>query len=147
MTKSKHFVLMAGADDNLGCLRNPLGYELSRRMKLAWTPACRPLEVVLNGDYIGLYFLTENIRVDADRVNITEQNDNSDEDVTGGWLVEVDNYNTDPHISVTMSDKNQDMWITYKSPELLSANQESYLQQQFNAIRDAVYTTDKNSTE
>lgn len=147
MTKSKHFVLMAGADDNLGCLRNPLGYELSRRMKLAWTPACRPLEVVLNGDYIGLYFLTENIRVDADRVNITEQNDNSDEDVTGGWLVEVDNYNTDPHISVTMSDKNQDMWITYKSPELLSANQESYLQQQFNAIRDAVYATDKNSTE
>lgn len=147
MTKSKHFALMAGADDNLGFLRNPLGYELSRRMQLAWTPACRPLEVVLNGDYIGLYFLTEHIRVDADRVNITEQDDNSDEDVTGGWLVEVDNYNTDPHISVTLSDKKQDMWITYKSPEMLSANQEAYLQQQFNAIRDAVYTTEKNSTE
>ena len=147
MTKSKHFVLMAGADDNLGGLRNPLGYELSRCMKLAWTPNCRPVEVVLNGDYIGLYFLTENIRVDSKRVNITEQKDNSDDDVTGGWLVEVDNYNTDPHISVPMSDKSQDMWITYKSPEILSGNQKSYLQQQFNAIRDAVYATDKTSTE
>ena len=147
MTKSKHFVLLAGADDNLGELRTPLGFELSRRMKLDWTPACLPLEVVLNGDYIGLYFLTENIRVDSKRVNITEQKDNSDEDVTGGWLVEVDNYDTDPHISVTMSDKSLPMWVTYKSPESLSTNQEAYLQQQFNAIRDAIYTSDKSSTD
>ena len=121
MKKSKHFALMAGADDNLGFMRNPLGYELSRRMKLAWTPDCRPLEVVLNGDYIGLYFLTENIRVDEDRVDVTKQADCSDDDVTGGWLVEVDNYYTDPHISVKVTDKSQDIWITYKSPEVLSA--------------------------
>ena len=147
MKKSKHFVLMAGADDNLGAMRNPLGYELSRRMKLAWTPDCRPLEVVLNGDYIGLYFLTENIRVDAGRVNIVEQADRSDEDVTGGWLVEVDNYNTDPHICVKVTDKSQDIWITYKSPEILSERQEAYLQRQFDAIRDAVYNSDRTSTE
>ena len=147
MKKSKHFALMAGADDNLGFMKNPLGYELARRMKLAWTPDCRPLEVVLNGDYIGLYFLTEQIRVDEDRVNVTEQDDNSDEDVTGGWLVEVDNYNTDPHISVKAADKSQDIWITYKSPEILSAAQEDYLQRQFDAIRDAVYNKDRTSTE
>lgn len=147
MKKSKHFALMAGADDNLGFMRNPLGYEVSKRMLLAWTSDCRPVEVVLNGDYIGLYFLTEQIRVDEDRVNVVEQDDNSDEDVTGGWLVEVDNYNTDPHISVKVSDKNQDIWITYKSPEALSEAQEDYLQSQFDAIRDAVYSKDKTSTE
>ena len=147
MKKSKHFVLMAGADDNLGFMRNPLGYELSRRMHVAWTPDCRPVEVVLNGDYIGLYFLTENIRVDADRVNVIEQDDLATQDVTGGWLVEVDNYNTDPHINVTTPDKSQDIWITYKSPEVLSKEQEAYLQQQFDAIRDAVYDTDKTSTK
>ena len=147
MKKSKHFVLMAGADDNLGFMRNPLGYELSRRMNLAWTPDCRPLEVVLNGDYIGLYFLTENIRVDEDRVDVTKQADCSDDDVTGGWLVEVDNYYTDPHISVKVTDKSQDIWITYKSPEVLSAAQEDYLQRQFDAIRDAVYNKDRSSTE
>lgn len=147
MKKSKHFALLAGADDNLGFMRNPLGFELSKRMHLAWTPDCRPVEVVLNGDYIGLYFLTEVIRVDKDRVNVTEQDDSSDEDVTGGWLVEVDNYSTDPHISVKMSDKSQDIWITYKSPEVLSEAQENYLQEQFDAIRDAVYCKDRKSTE
>lgn len=146
MKKSKHFVLMAGADDNLGFMRNPLGYELARRMHLAWTPDARPVEVVLNGDYIGLYFLTENVRVDADRVNVIEQDDLATEDVTGGWLVEVDNYNTDPHINVKVTDKSQDIWITYKSPEVLSQQQETYLQQQFDAIRDAVYDKDKTST-
>lgn len=147
MKKSKHFVLMAGADDNLGFMRNPLGYELARRMHLAWTPDARPVEVVLNGDYIGLYFLTENVRVDADRVNVIEQDDLATEDVTGGWLVEVDNYNTDPHINVKVTDKGQDIWITYKSPEVLSQQQETYLQQQFDAIRDAVYDKDRTSTK
>lgn len=146
MRKSKHFVLMAGADDNLGYMRNPVGYELSRRMGLAWTPDCRPVELYLNSKYEGVYFLTENIRVNKDRVNITEQDDLATEDVTGGWLVEVDNYNTDPHISVSMPGKNQPMWITYHSPEVLSSQQEAYLQQQFDAIRDAIYTSDVSST-
>ena len=35
---------------------------------------------------------------------------------------------------------------TYHSPEILSAGQENYLQQQFEAIRDAVYITDRTST-
>lgn len=147
LNKAKHFVLMAGADDELGYLRNPLGFELSKRMGMAWTPDYRPIEVVLNGNYIGLYFLTENIRVDKDRVDITEQMDLSDDDVTGGWLVEVDNYDKDPHISVNVPDKNQDVWITYHSPEVLSATQKDYLQNQFNAIRDAVYCNDRSSTE
>ena len=146
MNKSKHFVLLAGADDDMGFLRNPVGFELSRRLGVAWTPDWRPTELIINGEYLGLYFLTENIRVDKDRVSISEQDDNSDADVTGGWLVEVDNYDTDPHISVAMPDKNQDMWVTYHSPETLSAAQENYLQQQFEAIRDAVYTTDRTST-
>lgn len=67
MKKSKHFALLAHADDNLGFLRNTMGFELSRRGGLDFTPEQRPVEVVLNGEYIGLYFLTETIRVDANR--------------------------------------------------------------------------------
>ena len=71
MNKSKHFALLAHADDNMAFLRNTIGFELSRRIGLAYTPAQQPVEVVLNGDYIGLYFLTETIRVANDRVNIS----------------------------------------------------------------------------
>ena len=148
MKKNKHFGLLAHADDNLGFLRNAVGFELSRKLGLAWTPTAEPVEVLLNGEYIGLYFLTELIRVDPDRVDIVEQADNATdaEAVTGGWLVEIDNYDTDPHIEITEGNGER-IIFTYKTPEILSSVQGSYLTSQMTAINAAIYTSDKSSTE
>lgn len=148
MKKNKHFGLLAHADDNLGFLRNAVGFELSRKLGLAWTPTAEPVEVLLNGEYIGLYFLTELIRVDPDRVDIVEQADNATdaEAVTGGWLVEIDNYDTDPHIEITEGNGER-IIFTYKTPEILSSAQGSYLTSQMTAINAAIYTSDKSSTE
>ena len=147
MNSSKHFVLLAHADDELAFLRNTVGFELSRRLGMAWTPEQRPVEVVLNGDYIGLYMLTENIRVAKKRVNITEQNDlaTDAEEITGGWIIEIDNYDTDPHVTITEGNGNT-IWFTYKSPETLSTAQSDYLTAQMNAINSAIYESDKSST-
>ena len=150
MKKSKHFALLAHADDSndrKGFMRNAVGFELSRMIGLTYTPDARPLEVVLNGDYIGLYFLTEHIRVDKDRVNIVEQEDEEtdSEKITGGWLVEIDNYDDDPHITIKEDGKTT-MWITYKTPEVLSPQQEQYLTEQMKLIDNLVYG-DKNSDE
>jgi hypothetical protein len=86
MTKNKNFALLAHADDNKGFMRNAVGLELSRLIGMTWTPESQPIEVVLNGQYIGLYLLTETIRVDSNRVDIVEQADNAtgDNDITGG---------------------------------------------------------------
>ncbi len=143
MTKSKHFVLLAHADDTLGFMRNTLGFAASETMKLAWTPAQRPLEVMLNGNYIGLYFLTENIRVDANRVDVVEQADMATADVDGGWLVEIDNYDSDPH--VTVYEGSYPIWFTYKSPEVLSPAQEQFLQHQMQSIQNAIASKDYNA--
>ena len=151
MKKSKHFTLLAHADDSnsrKGFMRNAVGFELSKMIGLAWTPEAKPLELVLNGDYIGLYFLTENIRVDKDRVNIVEQEDQEtdSEKITGGWLVEIDNYDTDPHITITEGGDVYTMWVTYKTPEVLSYQQEQYLTQQITMLDKMIYG-DKNSDE
>lgn len=143
MNKSKHFALLAHADDSAAGLRNALGFAASEELGMPWTPVTRPLEVVLNGDYIGLYWLTETIRVDADRVNVVEQADGATEDVDGGWLVEIDNYNTDPHITVIDSSGNP-IWFTYKSPEVLSFEQQSYLQTAMQSIQNALSTRNEN---
>lgn len=150
MVKSKHFNLLAHADDakdKKGYMRNAAGFELSKMLGIAWTPDARPLEVVMNGDYIGLYFLTEHIRVDKDRVNIVEQEDEETDaqKITGGWLVEIDNYDTDPHITIKEGGKTT-MWVTYKSPEVLSSEQETYLTQQIQLLDNLIYG-DKNSDE
>ena len=150
MVKSKHFNLLAHADDakdKKGYMRNAAGFKLSKMLGIAWTPDARPLEVVMNGDYIGLYFLTEHIRVDKDRVNIVEQEDEETDaqKITGGWLVEIDNYDSDPHITIKEGGKTT-MWVTYKSPEVLSSEQETYLTQQIQLLDNLIYG-DKNSDE
>ncbi len=150
MIKSKHFTLLAHADDakdKKGYLRNAAGFEFSKLIGLAWTPAVQPLELVLNGDYVGLYFLTEHIRVDKDRVNIVEQDDEETDaqKITGGWLVEIDNYDSDPHITIKEGGKTT-MWVTYKTPEVLSSQQETYLTNQIKKLDNLIYG-DKSSNE
>lgn len=147
MTKSKHFALLAHADDSRGFMRNTVGFQLSRMLGMAWTSNDKPLEVVLNGEYIGLYFLTETIRVDEERVNIVEQEDEETDSkkITGGWLVEIDNYDADPHITIEEGDGHS-IWFTYKSPEVLSYEQETFLTLEMKRINALVYG-DKNSEE
>ena len=150
LNKSKHFALMAHADDaqsKKGFMRNQVGFELSRMIGMEWTPATAPVEVVLNGDYIGLYFLTETIRVDKDRVNIVEQEDEETDAaaITGGWLVEIDNYSEDPHVTIYENDY-YTMWFTYKTPEVLSSAQENFLTEEMQRIDQLVYG-DKKSSE
>ena len=146
MNKSKHFALLAHADDQMAFLRNTVGFELSRRLGLKYTPAQQPIEVVLNGDYIGLYFLTETIRVANDRVNIVEQPDSATDAtiITGGWLVEIDNYDEASQVRITEGN-GEILRFTYKSPEILSSQQERYLKSQMVATNSAIYSTDKNS--
>ena len=145
MKRNKHWALMANADDYLGGLRNTVGYELSRRLGLAWTPAQQPVEVVLNGDYIGLYMLTETIRVEPDRVNVTPQADyeTSPFVVSGGWLVEIDNYQEEEQVR-TVEGNGQNIFSTYKSPEHLSDEQRTYLTGLINATNAAIYVGDKS---
>ncbi|MBR5085739.1 MAG: CotH kinase family protein [Muribaculaceae bacterium] len=145
MKRNKHWALMAHADDNLSFLRNTVGFELSRMMGLAWTPSQQPVEVVLNGDYIGLYMLTEIPRVEPDRVNVTEQADYETNPfiVSGGWLVEIDNYQEEEQIR-TVEGNGKNIWSTYKSPEHLSDEQRTYLTGLINTANAAIYVNDKS---
>jgi len=132
MKSNRHFCLLA----NDHCT-NATGFEISRRIGLAYTPAQAPVEVVLNGQYIGLYFLTEKIRVSKNRVDIIEQaNGEEDESLaTGGWLLEIDNR---PEQNSFIFQEGNGDWIgvNYHSPDSLSPVQ-------YNYIYDFITNTDK----
>ena len=150
MHSNRHWCLMAHPDDFLARLKNTMGFEMSRRIGLAYTPAQEPVEVVLNGQYIGLYFLTEKIRVDKHRVNIEEQMDGeTDPDkITGGWLLEITNAPEDN--TLYFFEQQEDiisLGVTPESPENLSWRQERYLRNFIQKANDAIYTDDKTSTE
>jgi hypothetical protein len=150
LTTDKSYNLLAHADDTNGFLRNTSGFAISRHFELDYTPTQEPVELFLNGEYKGLYFLVDHIKVSSNRVNITEQDDleTDSEAITGGWLLEIDNYSEDPHITIYKKDYyGSAMWFTYKSPEELSYDQEEYITNFLNLANDAIYSEDKYNTE
>ena len=147
MSNSKHFALLAHADDNYGYLRNFTGFNLGRRIGLPWTPWQQPVELIINGNYRGLYFLTESIRVGDDRVSISELDDNVSDPtlVSGGYIVELDNYDEDNQIQmeekiaagsgISHADR---LRVTFDTPEEYSDIQRLFITDQFSAINDAI---------
>ena len=142
MPKNKHWALLKPTENTVA------GLQLGKLMGMAWTPSFRPVEVVLNGDYIGLYFLTETIRIDENRMNIYEQQDQetNPELIKGGWLVEVDNYHDVCQITIPECSR-WNLTLRYHSPENLSNLQLQWLTNEFRAINAAIYSADKTSIE
>lgn len=140
MPSNKHWCLMAAADDNLGFLRMPLGHMISEAIGLRWTPRLVPVELVLNNKYVGLYFMTEHVRVGSKRVNIEEQIEGETQAdlITGGWLVEIDNYPTENNITFTEGN-GQAIMVSLKDPEIISAEQRNYIVNQMLELNTALY--------
>lgn len=91
MPKHKRWVLLANYMDRT-LLRNRVAFYLAEQTSLAWTPHCEFVELFLNGEHLGQYLLCEQVRVDNDRIAITEMTpqDNSGDAITGGYLLELD---------------------------------------------------------
>lgn len=140
MPSNKHWALLKPSENTVA------GLELGKLMGMAWTPDFRPVEVMLNGDYIGLYFLTETIRIGENRVDIYEQNDQETDPalIKGGWLVEVDNYKDECQIVIPENSR-WNLTIRYHSPEDLSGAQLKWLTDEFKALNAAIYSADKTS--
>lgn len=91
LAAEKDWALLANAVDE-SQLRNYLATEASRLTGLDFTPTMRHVEVVLNGQYAGVYTLTEHNEVGPDRVDIAEMDDSdvSGNELTGGYRLEID---------------------------------------------------------
>lgn len=91
MPKHKRWCLLANYMDRT-LMRNKIAYYLAGQTSLAWTPRCEYVELFLNGEYQGQYLVCEHIKVDKNRVDITEMEptDIDGEAVTGGYLMELD---------------------------------------------------------
>ncbi len=112
---------------------------------MPWTPSQRPVELVLNGEYEGIYWVVEKIRVDADRVNIVEQKDyeTDPELITGGWLMEMDNIPDDVKLWVRESDEPyRGFGLSFETPEEFSDEQYQWIKGYINTVNAAIYRGD-----
>jgi hypothetical protein len=72
-------------------MRNFLAYTLTREMG-RWASRQKYVELILNNEYQGIYLLTEKIKRDSSRVNISKllPTDNSGVELTGGYIFSLD---------------------------------------------------------
>ena len=90
MPAENDWVLNSLAYDQTG-MRDVLAYELSNRLG-QYASRSVYCEVVINGDYKGLYAFMEKIKPDKNRVNIEEMDPtcNNYPEVTGGYITKAD---------------------------------------------------------
>ena len=147
MPKHKRWVLLANYIDKT-MLRNDLAFYLGQKSALAWTPHGHHVELILNGQHMGNYYLCEQIKIDENRVNITELGPEEQTNITGGYLLEMDTYAADsdetPFSSkhkVNTEKGNTNINIKIKDPEAedLTQQQFDYIVGYFHAFEDALY--------
>ncbi|MCM1150999.1 MAG: CotH kinase family protein [Alistipes sp.] len=104
MPKHKRWCLIADYMDRTH-LRNRIAYHLGQHSRLDYTVRNEFAELYLNGEYQGCYLLTEQIKVDAERVNVSE---------TDGFLLEFDTYFDE---EVRFRTSASDIPVNVKSPD------------------------------
>ena len=116
-------------------IRDYLSYTLASNMG-NYAPRVAFIEVIVNGDYKGVYFLTEKVKRDSDRVNLKKiaDDDNDFPDITGGYIVKADKTTGGDEIAWTMP--NYGGWDTnflhhYPKTEDITSAQDNYIENVF----------------
>ena len=135
MSSDADWVLSAGYNDK-SLMRNDLAYALARHSG-RYASQGRFCEVVLNGQYWGVYVLFEKLKRDKNRINVTKMatTDISGDKVTGGYIVEIDRTTLDPseywespHLPPTSETDSITYQFVYPKAADLVPGQRSYIQ-------------------
>jgi len=90
LPEENDWVLYAPYSDK-SLIRNILSYMLSRELG-HYAPRTKLCELVMNGEYRGVYVLVEKIKRDKNRVDISKlkSDEISGDDLTGGYIIKID---------------------------------------------------------
>lgn len=133
---ARSWVLLANyADKSL--IRNALAFKIGEMVDLEYTPKFRFVDLVLNGQFLGNYILTDQIEVRKNRVPVEEQEIDAKElpAISGGYLLEINgNGGSEPKNFSTP--KYQSVVVKYPKDDEIN-------QEQFNYIKGAVIDFEK----
>ena len=145
MKKHKDWVLLADYLDK-SLLRNITAFETSRIAEMSWTPASVSVDLYLNGEYQGVYALTEKVEVGEERLDmqLVKSSDNSGEALTGGYLLELDFHFDEPYKFRTDGER---LPIMFKDPDDPTQEQFAYVKNYYNVAEKALYSSNFKDPE
>jgi len=140
MPAESDWVLLAPYND-ISLVRDVFAFNMWNEMG-HWGPRTRMCEVIVNGEYVGIYIFCEKIKRDKNRVDISKlkEDDLADRDLTGGYIVRVDAFDeTDATFQSKVKGLQTGMWggnsggtvtwtVYYPKKENLKTEQRNYIE-------------------
>lgn len=146
MPEESDWVLNATYNDK-SLVRDAMTYILAGQI-MPYAPRVRMVELVVNGSYEGIYLLTEKIKRDEDRVNIAglDNDDNSGDDVTGGYILKLDKQTgSPPSVSwLSVYQPYPGAWqkvlvqLDYPEADEVTLQQVNYVRKHMNEVESAI---------
>ena len=144
MPAENDWILLANYNDK-SFLRNALAGHFSRQMG-HYAPRTRHCEVLVNGNYQGIYVLTEKIKRDKNRVDIATLGplENTGDLVTGGYIIKTDYYGSEDswesnYPPATRPDKTVHFVYSYPKPDEITEAQKIYIQSYIDAFEETLH--------
>ena len=142
MPEENDWILNSLAFDQTG-IRDFLAYELSEKLG-QYAPRRAYCEVMINGDYKGLYIFLEKIKVDKERVNVVKMDETCNDfpEVTGGYITKADKTTGNDPVAWQMEENGSGWWPTYTNfihhypkPEAVTYAQSQYIHEVFTDLQ------------
>ncbi|MCR5519774.1 MAG: CotH kinase family protein [Bacteroidales bacterium] len=124
----KRWVLLANFMDRT-LMRNLVSMKVASMTSLAWTPSCRSVELMLNDKHMGTYLLIEQVRVDNDRVDISEN----------GFMLELDFHYDNP---IQWKDHGIPFSVKYPDSDEIKPAQVQEIKDYIAAVSNIIYGAD-----
>jgi len=145
--KAKKWTLLANAGDKTmirNAVTSELGlfcaahHEAGAQESLPFNAAVRFVDLVLNDSYVGTYQISDQVEVRPHRVDVTEQNYplGEDDDITGGYLLEVDGFKDGNYFVTT--NYSAPVRIHYPDDEEIVEKQNTYIRNHVNRFDTAL---------
>lgn len=147
MPEEHDWCLIANYNDKV-FMRNTMAYDLFTQMG-NYAARSEYCEVILNGDYQGVYMLMESLKRDNERIDVAklEEDENEGLDVTGGYILKCDYWTWEDsweleYNPIDHQDKIVRLVYEYPKPEDITYDQQQYIQGFINDFETALYGGD-----
>lgn len=148
MGANKHWVLLANYYD-ITMLRNKFTYWLGEQLGMEFTPQCVFVDVVMNGEYLGSYYLCEQIRVGKSRVDIDDLEDTPETMestdpaiISGGYLLGMSPYGDESKVAFSTERDNQFLIESPSFEDYKNEAQIEYIENYMQQTENAIYGED-----
>ena len=144
----KKWTLIANHYDKT-LMRNALAFKISELIGFEYTPRCLPIDLILNGEYRGNYYICDQIEIGKNRINLDKmkETDITEPNITGGYYLEIDGGGDFYGYSYLETPKGIKWKINNPDDDEIAIEQKNYIIQRMNNFESEAYDGNFNSMD